>query len=137
MEKMTLLLSRLPWDVVRREILPWTYSPQDARLLHDVRNFTDSLRRVDALFARFWVRDLGHTPPYDQEWLLNNLYCYVQTHFVFFARFFDRYVLPHTHTHFMVFVKKSVRAQIRILWALMRPEERQWLLEQYTRVYEE
>ena len=99
--------SRLPSDILRR-ILPYTYSPQPAALLEDIRDFRPSQARAGAYFYETFVVGWHETEPEDRHWFANELYC------------FTRYT---KHRAFEL-QGRSVEAEINVMWGSLTPEDR-------------
>ena len=61
------LSSLIPLDVIRDEILPFTYRPQPPALLDDVRSYYDTITHVHKLYCARWSN-------YDwMDWLSNDV----------------------------------------------------------------
>jgi len=67
------LSSLIPIDIVRDKILPFTYRPQAAALLDDVRSYYATITHVHNLYIVRWGEDY-------LDWLSNDVCCFMNNY---------------------------------------------------------
>lgn len=105
-------IAHLPLDVVLH-ILSYTYRPQPADLLVDIRDFVPTKAEAAAYFYQTFIVGWNDIEPEDKHWFANELYCYIRQ-----SRF--RWICAHVKQLY----GRTVDAQINVLWGMMAPSER-------------
>lgn len=106
------LVAQLPSDVLLH-VLSYTYCPQPAPLLVDIRDFSLSKAEATAYFYQTFIVGWGDIEPEDRHWFANELYCFIRQ-----SRF--RWICAHVNRLY----GRQVDAQINVLWGMMTPTER-------------
>jgi len=138
MSRMTILLHKLPVDIIRHHIIPYTYNTQNKKLLDDIKNYYDTKQAILVLYDEYWKKNL-HDPDYSDfyanEWLINDIFAYsnnyyagmygfVKSFYNIFRRFLFLKKIKDIEKYVSKLEKKPVNTQINIFWGLFTPEER-------------
>lgn len=68
-----LSMNKLPVDIIREHILPYTYLPQTKELCDDVKSFTSIKTRLRQLYYDRWKDTFQYEENADLNWLDNDL----------------------------------------------------------------
>lgn len=124
-------LRRLPQELVLK-IWSYTYSQQSPELLADIRDYLTSLDFIHCYYYDRYM-EMGYTEY--KYWLVNNIFGYI----VFFSYEEDRSFynefwrrsfqcrqipLENLSDYIYRLENNKIETQIRLLWALLYPEER-------------
>jgi len=134
---MTILLHKLPVDIVRHHIIPYTYNTQNKKLLDDIQNYYDTKQAIIVLYNESWKKYLDDPDisEYESnEWLINDLFAYsnnyypgmygfVKSFYNIFRRLFLKKI-KDIEKYVSKLEKKPTNTQINIFWGLFTPEER-------------
>jgi len=134
---MTILLHKLPVDIVRHHIIPYTYERQNKKLLEDIQNYYDTKQAIIVLYNESWKKYLDDPDisEYESnEWLINDLFAYsnnyypgmygfVKSFYNIFRRLFLKKI-KDIEKYVSKLEKKPTNTQINIFWGLFTPEER-------------
>ena len=138
MSIMTILLYKLPFDIVQHYIIPYTYSTQNKKLMDDIKNYYDTKHAILVLYEESWKQELDNPDISDyhaNEWLINDIFAYSNNYYPAaygfvksFYNIFRRCMLLKKIKDIEKYVsrleKKQVNTQINIFWGLFTPEER-------------
>ncbi|MBM10157.1 MAG: hypothetical protein CMF69_11390 [Magnetovibrio sp.] len=128
------IIQKLPEDIMKY-IIPYTYSPQPAHLLKDIRNYVSTRQLIKDIYYNNWIKKWGEEQQEDQNWLINDLFGFgnngMPTMISYIDDFrnlwfrnpqininddFDRFIIA--------FNKKQVSTQINMFWGIMTMSER-------------
>lgn len=122
-------------NIVNFHVLPYTYKPQPAMLMQDIRNYRETLQLIRNIYRNYWIIIHKEKEPEDQHWLINDLFGFanrgVPTGHAYIDSFrniwFRKYSL-HINDEFDRFIhlyeKKPVNTQINMFWAMLTHYER-------------
>lgn len=125
------LLNRLPMDVILNHILPYTYLPQNPRLLIDIKSYRSDNNVVENLyFTEFNENILMHdlilfcnnniAPMYGVE---NKYEKILKRHFYFNNKSRSQLV-TFVFADFHRNMRRNTQSKINFLWGLLTPLER-------------
>jgi hypothetical protein len=134
----TKLLNALPDDIIMNHILPYTYLPQDPRLVMDVRSF----------YTDFSILENAYTYDFNYDVLLYDLICFCNRSRIpsynmhnsfgkILNRMFRMKKWSYTKCNnfvFVVFHRNVVFdpiRKIRFLWGMLKPSERTLFINNY------
>jgi hypothetical protein len=137
------LLLALPSDVIINNILPYTYLPQPAKLMCDIRSF----------YSDYSILENAYTYDYNYNVLLYDLLCFFnrsrtpyhvmnQRFSLLLSRIFRMRNLSVTELNEYIinsFYKEitiNLIRKIRFLWGILRPIERTFFINKYVLEYE-
>jgi len=133
MVELTTNWNKLPAEL-HRHILSYTYSPQPKYLLEDIRNYHATLRIVKDMYNN------SGTSENDDEadnWIINDMYGWLNNDTPTMNGYVDNFIRTiHRYPYYHLFDKNidniiyilgknPANNEIRILWGLLTPTERQ------------
>jgi len=115
-------IKNLP-DDIKSHIIKYTYSPQPAELLEDIRDFHSSSKYINDYIIM------------DQFWIVGDIFAYItsimySTNFTHYYKFWRRLFLLQNFIndkidHYVYFLEtKPIQTQFNILWGLLTKDER-------------
>lgn len=66
-------MNKIPFDIIREHILPYTYQPQPKELCHDIISFNNSKLHLKKMYYERWKNSFYHEEHADVNWLDNDL----------------------------------------------------------------
>jgi len=132
------LLSKIPVDVIINNIIPYTYIPQNKKLLRDIKSF----------FSDFCTIENSYSYDYNYDVLIYDLICFCNCSYIpsynmheNFGQLLKRsfklkqcnYSELNNHV-FIVFHRNVVLnplRKIRFLWGILKPGERSRFINKY------
>jgi hypothetical protein len=109
---MMTLVSKLPEDL-QRHILAYTWRPQPAALLDDIRHYSASKRAAEAYYYQAIIVRGREPLPEDTYWFASDLYSAIHAH------------RTDGGTHVAVRLGGlDVCGRINLMWGMLRPHER-------------
>jgi len=131
-------LSSLPLDIIINEIIPYTYCPQNNKLLRDIKSF----------FSDFSTIENSYSYDYNNDVLIYDLICFCNCSFIPSYNMHERFgeVLKRSfrlknrnyselnNYVFVVFHRNVIinpLRKIRFLWGLLKPVERNRFINKY------
>ena len=66
-------MNKIPLDIIREHILPYTYQPQRKELCHDIISFNNSKLYLKKLYYERWKDSFYYEEDADVNWLENDL----------------------------------------------------------------
>jgi hypothetical protein len=116
----------LPRDIIDM-IIPYTYNLQNKKLLEDIQNYSASKMKIHQLYYNSWIKYVNNIVPEDRDWILQNLFRYVNNTDLPTADFYKIFLKnnlsvatrPNANLS-----KLSMNSQINIFWGFMTPIER-------------
>jgi len=69
-------MNRLPIDIIREHILPYTYEPQSKELCDDIKSFNICMLYLRSLYYDRWKHSFHYEEDADMNWLDNDLSSY-------------------------------------------------------------
>lgn len=120
-----MFVKSLPSFIVHNHIVPYTYLPQSPRLMADILSYTETMGE---LFQQ-------HPPRYNLPLLMRDIV--TSYYWFYFEEFCDilsrHYRIEYHHVRLNQYIFRFLRMEsarsFRILWGLMRPEERQVVMD--------
>jgi hypothetical protein len=70
-------MDKLPIDIIRQEIIPYTYQPQSKHLCRDIRSFYNTRDYLCKLYHDRWFHSLEYEQNADLNWLDNDIIRFV------------------------------------------------------------
>ena len=67
------ILSRLPLDIIREEIIPFTYNPQPKEICDDIKSFFNIRKHLCSLYYDRWKDTFEYEENADYNWLENDI----------------------------------------------------------------
>ena len=129
-------IQKLPEDIINR-IISFTHTPKPSNLLHDIRNYYNSLSLIKVIYFRYW--EMMNSTELDSQQLLlfqiktcanNNRE--LSTFFDSFRHIWFRNFMLNNNYDFDNFIVKfnlkPVQTQINMFWGILKPEERQYFI---------
>ena len=145
-------LNRLPYEIylmIRR----LTYLKQNKILLEDINHFYSSLRTAYKLYYNTYRDNFDLDPKADINWLSNDIDIYLNDNHPLMRGYIDKYYNTLLRLKYFQIVRnnekndkrnklviekylnflnlKSVDKHIRVLWGLLKPKERNEMLEMF------
>ena len=135
-EALNILLyeGRVPYYVIHKHIIPYTYLPQSKELLRDIRNYTQDIKLIEDVYLT----------QYNEFILLTDLLLFhgynVNVNYISnsLGSLMSRYVMLKQKdmidlNNYMVIIRHPNRRKrsIKFLWGLMDPEERTKFINDY------
>ena len=129
-------ICRLPPEL-QSHILSYSYSPQSPELLKDICDFSQSLSYANDLYYKKYVIEMGEPEEEPENWFLNDLFLCIYSCFIpRINRIYllNRAFMSSTWTdmqiedYIPILENKCARTQIRIIWGLLSPLERENVL---------
>lgn len=125
---------RIPYYVVHRHIIPYTYLPQSKGLLHDIRNYTQDIKLIeDTYYTRYnefiLLTDLllYHGYSYNLNYISNTLLALMNRHIQLKHK-----DIIDLNNYIITITKSSKRKRnIKFIWGLMTPCERNEFINKY------
>lgn len=125
---------RIPYYVVHRHIIPYTYLPQSKGLLQDIRNYTQDIKLIeDTYYTRYnefiLLTDLLHYHgySYNLNYISNSLLALMNRH----IQLKHKDVID-LNNYIITITKSSKRKRnIKFIWGLMTPDERNEFINKY------
>ena len=125
---------RIPYYVVHRHIIPYTYLPQSKGLLQDIRNYTQDIKLIeDTYYTRYnefiLLTDLllYHGYSYNLNYISNSLLALMNRH----IQLKHKDVID-LNNYIITITKSSKRKRnIKFIWGLMTPCERNEFINKY------
>ena len=132
-------IHRLPIELVRECILPYTYCPQSNELCEDIRNYHDIRHTIVTLYTERY----SNTDEDESEWISNDLTRFMNqdlpTMYFGYRHFyvdkirrlflFRRKTMGETTRFIARLYDKSITFETNLRLALLRPSERSKLVE--------
>ena len=128
-----ILLLPLPRDIINM-IIPYTYNLQNKIILEDIQNYQVSRAQIKKLYYKSWITYINTIVPEDREWVLQNLFKYVNNYYLPTADFYKIFLkcnLSAATRPNANLSKLSVDSQINIYWGLLTPSERTQMINSY------
>lgn len=82
-------MNKLPIDIIREHIIPYTYSPQPNDLCNDIRSFKKMYVILTELYEKLYI---NHHPLEDKEWLINDMERWMNNDKPTMFGYTDRYI---------------------------------------------
>ena len=125
---------RIPYYVVHRHIIPYTYLPQSKELLQDIRNYTQDIKLIeDTYYTRYnefiLLTDLllYHGYSYNLNYISNTLLALMNRHIQLKHK-----DIIDLNNYIITITKSSKRKRnIKFIWGLMTPCERNEFINKY------
>lgn len=125
---------RIPYYVVHRHIIPYTYLPQSKGLLRDIRNYTQDIKLIeDTYYTRYnefiLLTDLllYHGYSYNLNYISNTLLALMNRHIQLKHK-----DIIDLNNYIITITKSSKRKRnIKFIWGLMTPDERNEFINKY------
>jgi hypothetical protein len=125
---------RIPYYVVHRHIIPYTYLPQSKGLLRDICNYTQDIKLIeDTYYTRYnefiLLTDLllYHGYSYNLNYISNSLLALMNRH----IQLKHKDVID-LNNYIITITKSSKRKRnIKFIWGLMTPDERNEFINKY------
>lgn len=123
----------LPYDIIQ-QIIPFTYSVQNKKLLADIKNFHDTKTSIQNHYKREWMNILDYE--YDAyDWLINDVLSYANNYnaaiYGFTKSFYNIFRrLPRLKKtkdidkYFSKIQKYNSNRLFNIVWGLLQEDER-------------
>ena len=73
-------MNKIPIDVIREHILPYTYEPQSKELCNDIKSFNKCKHYLKKLYYERWKNDFYYEKDADINWLENDLVSFFNDH---------------------------------------------------------
>lgn len=67
------ILSRLPLDIIREEIIPFTYNPQPKEICDDIKSFYNVRKYLSNVYYNRWKFSFDYEEDADYNWLENDI----------------------------------------------------------------
>ena len=127
-------VQKLPEDIINR-IIPYTYSPKSQTLLHDIRNYHNTMQLVKTIYFKHWVI-MKYYSEIESKWeLINDIERYANLNTPTIISFTDNFrhiwfrnfILNNNNEFFnfiLDFELKPVQTQINMFWGILTPNER-------------
>ena len=68
-----MFMNRLPIDIIREHILPYTYEPQSKELCNDIKSFYKCMNYLRLLYYERWKHSFHYEEDADLNWLDNDI----------------------------------------------------------------
>lgn len=132
-------IHRLPIEIISH-IIPYTYQPQNKKLLNDIKNYKETQEIFLNLYHAYWS-DLYLDSEEYKHWLMNDILSYVNHykaiiygHVCYFYTIFKRNTrlksIKSIDTYVNKFIFKNVNTQINLLLGLLNVHERDDLVDE-------
>lgn len=131
---MLMYTHRIPYYVVHKHIIPYTYLPQSKALLRDIRNYIQDINLIESVYLT----------QYNEFILLSDLFLFHGFNYTMsdisanLASLFKRHVVFQNKKHIELYpylrsmnVSNRRHAMIKFIWGLMSPEERNEFINDY------
>ena len=69
--KMETKMKQMPTDVVNK-IFSYYYSPQPPALMEDIRNYTQTINKIQQMYTKEWA----HNPTEVKDWIINDIWAW-------------------------------------------------------------
>ena len=130
---MTFPIQKIPIDIFRDMILPYTYTPQPPALLSDLRSYCQTMVRLKALYIRRWPPNTRGSAA--QEWLSNDITRFLNNdqptmlgYVGFYKEVFQRLYMNHEislqNVRLPCLVGDETFSDIKVSVGLLLPDER-------------
>ena len=131
-------MNHLPTEIINH-IISYTYSVQHPNLLEDIKNYHETKKEIIKKYYDLWITQHKYPEPYHKNWLINNLYryinCYQAANIGYTYRFYNIWfrnknlkTKKDVDKFFKKIQKKDVNTEINILWGLLNNEERDFII---------
>lgn len=125
---------RIPYDVIRRHIIPYTYLPQSKELLRDIRNYKQDINLIESIYYT----------QYNEFILLTDLLLFHK--YNYYMKHVSKKMIELITRHFMLITMDNNdlnkymrkfrntnrrRRAIKFIWGLMTPDERTKFINDY------
>ena len=132
-------LKMLPEEIVNR-IIQYTYNPQSAILLEDIRNYSYTLHIIGKVYYERWIIGEHECEPEDRNWLANDIHLFITRddalNMTFITDILSRHVRIRNDLHairyFTILDRLDTEHELRVYWGLMTPDERQRMMAIYS-----
>ncbi len=131
---MLMYTHRIPYYVVHKHIIPYTYLPQSKALLRDIRNYIQDINLIESVYLT----------QYNEFILLSDLFLFHGFNYTMsdistnLALLFKRHVVFQNKKHIELYpylrsmnVSNRRHTMIKFIWGLMSPEERNEFINDY------
>lgn len=125
---------RIPYDVIRRHIIPYTYLSQSKELLRDIRNYKQDINLIESIYYTRYnefilLTDLllFHKYNYNMKCISKNMTELITRHIMLTTldnNDLNNYMRKFRNT------SRRKRA-IKFIWGLMTPDERNKFINDY------
>ena len=134
-QNITDFVQKLPEDIINK-IIPFTYSSQSQTLLHDIRNYHNTLQLVKAIYYKHWVITNGFAEIESKWELIADIEKYANNNtpaspYTFIDNFrhiwFRNFTLNNNNEFDSFIIKynlKAVQTQINMFWGMLTANER-------------
>ncbi len=127
-------------NIVGFHIIPYTYEPQPATLMRDIRNYRETSQLIRSIYRNYWLIAREEEEPEDQNWLINDLFGFgnngIPTGHAYIDHFRNLWFRSYTITindefdHFIrLYERKGVSTQINMFWAILTLSERKLFIQ--------
>ena len=125
---------RIPYYVVHRHIIPYTYLPQSKGLLRDICNYTQDIKLIeDTYYTRYnefiLLTDLLHYHgySYNLNYISNSLLALMNRH----IQLKHKDVIDLNNYITTITKSNKRKRNIKFIWGLMTPDERNEFINKY------
>jgi hypothetical protein len=136
------MIAKLPMDIILH-IIPYTYNFQKKHLLDDIKSYSESKKILLNYYYNYWIIFIQCQEPQDKYWLVNDLFAYTNNYnptmngyVEQFYNIFKRNIFLQGNQHIDRYIlnleKKDVTSQINVFLGMLKPEERNDLINLQT-----
>ena len=131
---MLMYTHRIPYYVIHKHIIPYTYLPQPKALLRDIRNYIQDINLIESVYLT----------QYNEFILLSDLFLFHGFNYTMsdistnLASLFKRHVVFQNKKHIELYpylrsmnVSNRRHSTVKFIWGLMSPEERNTFINDY------
>jgi hypothetical protein len=131
---MLMYTHRIPYYVVHKHIIPYTYLPQSKALLRDIRNYIQDINLIEDTYLT----------QYNEFILLSDLFLFHGFNYTMsdistnLASLFKRHIVFQNKKHIELYpylrsmnVSNRRHSTVKFIWGLMSPEERNTFINDY------
>lgn len=131
---MLMYTHRIPYYVVHKHIIPYTYLPQSKTLLRDIRNYIQDINLIEDTYLT----------QYNEFILLSDLFLFHGFNYTMsdisteLASLFKRHIVFQNKKHIELYpclrsmnVPNRRHSTVKFIWGLMSPEERNKFINDY------
>ena len=114
------LLKRMPEEIIDK-IFAYTYSPQSPDLMEDVRNYIKTFDEISYIYYNYWIEGLPFPiivqTNQDKQWLFRDLFsCRLVSDL--------KPTCSRLCMHSSFLKEKIEETRIRLIWGLLKPDQR-------------
>lgn len=137
-------MNKIPWEIIREEIMPYTYMPQPSNLCLDIRSYYNIRDYLFKLYYERWKFSFEYEKNADKNWLENDIMRfmnedfatmngYTYSHLKKYERLFvlkdedPEIIINYINKH--TAIKNNVMSSINIQLGLLTYEERHKLVD--------